>query len=295
MNPLTLSIPARDGYALAATLHEPAGPPAVVAVVSSATAVKQTYYQRFAAFLAGQGVATLTFDYRGIGGSRPASLKGFAAALQDWGARDLAGAIDWLTDRYPQARPFVVGHSIGGQLVGLADNNHRLAGLVGVGAQSGDWRLWSRPRRYWLAFAWGVLVPALTRLCGYLPGRKLGLGADLPAGVALEWARWCRSRGYVGAHLGKTVPDHFDDFRGRLLAYSVADDALAPRAAIEALLSLYTRACVQRRHVEPSAVGVSALGHFGFFRPECAGLWLDLARWLLEGARTTDLRPVTTP
>jgi predicted alpha/beta hydrolase len=294
MNPLTLSIPARDGYALAATLHEPAERPAAVALVAGATGVKQVYYQRFATVLAQEGVAALTFDYRGIGQSAPAALKGFAATLQQWGTHDLAGAIDWLAARYPETRLFVVGHSVGGQLVGLADNNHLLSGLVGVGAQSGDWRLWPVPRRWWLAFVWSALVPGLTRLCGYLPGRKLGLGADLPAGVALEWARWCRSRGYVGAHLGKSVPDHFDGFRGRVLAYSFSDDKLAPLAAVEALFRLYKRAeVVQRRHLDPHLLGLPPVGHFGFFRKECAGLWPRLAAWLLDGAWTPATSPVT--
>jgi predicted alpha/beta hydrolase len=295
MNPVTLLIPARDGYALAATLHEPSRWPSVVAVISAAPGVPQASYQRFAAFLSLQGMAALTFDYRGVGLSRPASLKGFTASLQDWGTQDLAGAIDWLADRFEGARLFVVGHGLGGGLVGLADNNHLLRGLVGVGAGSGDWRLWPRPRRWGRALLWSVLVPALTRVCGYLPGRKLGLG-DLPAGVARELARWCRSRGYVGAHLGKSVPDHFDDFRGRILAYSFGDDRRAPAAAVSALLGLYAQAGpVQRRHYAPQDLGLPAIGHGGFFRKECAGLWPDLARWLLNGARAPGVLAAINP
>jgi predicted alpha/beta hydrolase len=31
------------------------------------------------------GYFTLTYDYRGIGNSKPESLKGFQANLEDWG------------------------------------------------------------------------------------------------------------------------------------------------------------------------------------------------------------------
>ncbi len=280
VNTTALLISARDGYPLAATLYEGA-PPDIVAVISSATAVKQSYYRRFATFLAVQGIPTLTFDYRGIGLSRPDSLKGFEARMSEWGTRDLPAAIDWLASRYPAARLFVVGHSVGGQLLGLAENNTRVHGLVAVCAQSGDWRLWQGVRRYLLAGLWYIVVPTLSRSFGYFPGRKLGLGEDLPGGVAREWAAWCRSRGYLAPHLVPFLPSHFGAFRGSILAYSFEDDPLAPRAAVESLLRLYARAgTICRRYLEPTMLGLPPVGHFGFFRKECAGLWPATAEWL---------------
>jgi predicted alpha/beta hydrolase len=286
------TIPARDDYPLAATLCEPdpasprgAATDAAV-LINSATAVKQVYYRRFATFLASRGVPALTFDYRGIGQSRPPSLKRFRARMAEWGTRDIPAAIDWLADRFPQARLFIVGHSAGGQLLGLAENNRRAHGLVAVCAQSGDWRLWKGLRRYLLAGLWYGLVPALSGVLGYFPGRKLGLGEDLPGGVAREWARWCRSRGYLTPHLGRSLPDHFGGFRGPVLAYSSADDQLAPPAAVESLLCMYSRAAnVERRHLEPRAQGLRAVGHFGFFRRECAGLWPDVTSWMRAAVR----------
>ena len=35
-----------------------------------------------------------------------------------------------------------------------------------------------------------VLGPALCRLFGYMPARRLGLGEDLPAPAMLQWGRW---------------------------------------------------------------------------------------------------------
>jgi predicted alpha/beta hydrolase len=288
VNTTALSIPARDGYPLAATLYEPdsalpAAPAAVL--IASATAVPQVFYSRFARFLASRGIPALTFDYRGIGRSRPGTLKGPTARMSEWGTQDVPAALGALAVRSPGTKLFVVGHSVGGQLLGLADNNHLVRGLVGVGAQSGDWRLWRGPRRYLLAGLWYVLMPGLSRVFGYFPGRKLGLGADLPAGVAREWARWCRTRGYLAPYLGQSLPDHFGTFHGSILAYSSADDRMAPPEAVEALLRLYTHAGdVQRRHLDPQALGLPALGHFGFFRQENAGLWPDVARWVLQTA-----------
>src|SRR5262249_44056610 len=124
-----LLIPARDGYPLGATLYQPKvkrsinAAPQAVALINCATAVKQRLYSWFAIFLAADEIAVLTYVFRGIGRPRPDSLKGFDARLSEWGTHDLPAAIDWLAARYPDARLFVVGHSIGGQLLGLAENN----------------------------------------------------------------------------------------------------------------------------------------------------------------------------
>src|SRR3954468_20862539 len=60
-----------DGISLGATVWDPAGRPRHrVVVVASATGVLRGYYTAFASWLAGQGFAVVTFDYRGMGDSR---------------------------------------------------------------------------------------------------------------------------------------------------------------------------------------------------------------------------------
>ncbi len=98
-------------------------------------------YRGFATYLAEQGFATMTYDYRGIGGSRPETLKGFAARMRDWASLDVAGAIDHLRGVWPQLPLAVVGHSFGGQAVGLVPNNGEISRALFVAAQAGHWRL----------------------------------------------------------------------------------------------------------------------------------------------------------
>ncbi len=92
-----ITIPADDGFPLAATLFEPSqartGVPLVV--VGAATAVPRRYYGQFAAFLAAHGHPAITFDYRGVSQSRPKSLVGFDARMRDWGERDCKGVLAW--------------------------------------------------------------------------------------------------------------------------------------------------------------------------------------------------------
>ncbi|MEO7082934.1 MAG: alpha/beta fold hydrolase [Gemmatimonadaceae bacterium] len=278
------SVAALDGAVLGASLFEPNVPvrdtPAVL--INSATGVRRRFYHDFASFLSTKGFVVATYDYRGIGDSRPPSLRGYHATMRDWGTLDLAAMIDWLGDQFPERPVRIVAHSVGGQLLGLAPNADRVTAMLAVGAQSGWWGHWPRPRRYANALLWYVLVPGLSRALGYFPSRRLGLGEDLPAGVALEWARWCRNRDYMVDERGTPLRPYFDRFTGSLLALSIDGDPFAPRASVAALVSWYANASIRLEQIDQSSFGLSRLGHFGFFRAGVAlPLWSHAASWLL--------------
>jgi predicted alpha/beta hydrolase len=84
----------------------------------------------------------------------------------------------------------------------------------------------------------------------------------------------------LAPHLGRSLPDHFGAFRGPVLSYHCADDRLAPAAAVDALLRMYAGARVTQRQLDPKTLGLSSLGHFGFFRAENASLWSEAADWI---------------
>ena len=69
MRPIALVFEAADGRPLAATVLEPHRVEGAV-VIASATGVPRRIYEGVAGCLADAGLAVLTFDYRGIGGSR---------------------------------------------------------------------------------------------------------------------------------------------------------------------------------------------------------------------------------
>ena len=60
-----------DGYTLAATTFGDAATARASVLVAGAMGVEQRYYAGFARWLAGQGFFVATFDYRGMGRSRP--------------------------------------------------------------------------------------------------------------------------------------------------------------------------------------------------------------------------------
>ena len=73
---------------------------------------------RFAAWLFAQGRDVLVYDYRGIGGSRPARLAKLRANWLDWGRLDCEAALRYARDAFPGQPIDVVAHSIGGFALG---------------------------------------------------------------------------------------------------------------------------------------------------------------------------------
>lgn len=274
-------IPAVDGYPLAATHFVAAGDVRGAVIVNPATGVRRRYYDDFAADLAARGWQTVTFANRGIGGSRPERLRGFAARMQEWAELDSEGVLRWLLDEFPGLPVALVGHSFGGQSLGLVPSARRLAAAVLVATQSGYWGHWPGWQKLRLLAFWTVVIPLTTALCGYFPARRLGVGEDQPAGVARQWARWGRHRDYLLRDAPAAWRAGYDAIRMPILGIGFADDPYAPHRAMAAILSLYRNAAVDHRQIDPQAAGLGAVGHFGFFRPRFRDtLWPQASDWL---------------
>jgi predicted alpha/beta hydrolase len=273
------TFPARDGRPLAATVFAPPVAPRGAVLIASATAVPRKIYRGFGTFLAGEGFTVLSFDYRGIGGSRPKSLKGFDARMRDWASLDLAAAIDHLRGVWPDLPLSLVGHSFGGQGLGLVPNNGEVSRALLVAAQAGYWGLMHAPERY-RVYAFMSFGSALSRVLGYVPG-KLGVGEDMPAGVFQEWTGWVKNKRYLFDDASLEARANFPNYRGPLRAISMADDPWATPPAVDLLCAGFTGTQAERIDIDPKAVGAAKIGHFGFFRPEHrATLWRDAAGWL---------------
>jgi predicted alpha/beta hydrolase len=283
-----ISFPATDGYALGATLYLPRGTKTHAVLINSATAVPRKIYKGFASYLAGRGCAVLTYDYRGTGDSRPKSsmaldrsesLVGFKASMSDWAALDVTAAVAWMRQRYQMPLAFV-GHSFGGQALGLIQNNSEVARALLIAAQAGSWRLMTAPERYRIYALLKFVGVPLTRAAGYMPG-KIGLGLDLPQGVFLEWARWVLSDRYFFDDGKLRALSNFPRYRGALRALSFSDDPWATLPAVEMLCAGFTSIRPDIHAITPAETGARKIGHFGFFRPEHRDtLWRGAAEWL---------------
>ena len=270
---LRLAFAARDGEPLVGRLFTSEGPLAAT-LIAPATGVPARFYRSFARALTQASITAFVFDYRGIGESLRGHVKDSDARKQDWGQLDMPAALDELARRAPGVPLTLVGHSAGGQLVGLMDNVARLERIVQVASSSGymgamGWRY--RVLGRLLLCAYGSLS---VRALGYGATRWVGWGEDLPSGVLRQWAEWCSTPGYLESSFGDSIEQHwFDEIRCPLLNLSAEDDPIATQANVSDILRLFPNAGIERRRLDPHGAGVGKIGHIDFFRSRCAPLW----------------------
>ncbi len=266
------------GGRVAAQLFEPPGgaPPVLQVVVAPAMGVPQRYYAEFASWLAGHGMRVLTFDYRGHADSLALlpspRLRQVDATLHDWRV-DYEAAAQHLHAQAPDVPLLLLGHSLGGQLPGLFERTGHIAGMLTVAAGSGYWRQNAAPTRRRALMMWHGLVPVLTPLFGYFPGRRLGAVGDLPAGVVRQWRRWCLHPQYSGAE-GPAARARYAAVDFPIHALSISDDEMLTLDSTQSLMALYAQAPQRIDSVTPADHGLARIGHLGWFHPRFQGtLW----------------------
>jgi predicted alpha/beta hydrolase len=262
-----------------------------VVIINAATSVRCRYYSRFAAFLFANGMDVITFDYRGIGESRPATLRGFDASWIDWGNLDFEAVLHYCAHEYRGQPIQVVGHSAGGFMVGLAKSNHLVQRALTVGAQYAYWRDYAAQKRLQMIAKWHVAMPALTLLFGYFPGKKLGWLEDTPKGIVRDWVlsrrrfedTW-RGASAVRHPSKQEVVQRFAAFAAPMLAVSISDDEFGTMPAVQRLLSYFTGSARTLIEITPDSIGERAIGHFGFFNSRYEKtLWPLAIEWLWRG------------
>ena len=251
-------------------------------IINPATGAAARYYHRYARFLARQGLTVLTYDYRGIGLSRPVDIKRCCFRWRDWGEGDFAEAVRFMEGEGPLT---VIGHSIGGFLIGLAENAGRVDRVLTVGAQYAWWGDYAPGQRLGLFVKWHVVMPLLTAVHGYFPGRRLGWLEDLPAGVANEWS--FRGPGFETSHPRAeraAVLARMGRVTAPILAVAISDDALGTVPAIQRTLGYYRQAPRTIAGIQPGGYGCAKIGHFDLFHDRhMAGFWRDSLSWLCDG------------
>ena len=280
----SLSLRCADGISLSA--REYAGGDAGTVVISAALGVPQKFYAAYAGWLAGQGYHVITCDNRGFGDSA-AALRGGAVDLADWGRQDMEALLQRARSLNP--RHFLVGHSIGCQIAGLASASAGLTGAVFVAGTAPHLRHYPWSQRLALALLWYGLVPGFTRGRDTVAPSRLGLGKGpaLPVGAAAGWARWARSHDYLFSPQHGLDLSGYARVRAPILAWNSPDDPYAPRAAVEALLRRYPQARIERRGDEFTR----GVGHFGYFREAHRDtLWRRSADWLAQRTQTAGER-----
>jgi predicted alpha/beta hydrolase len=274
-----ITFPATDGYLLRASLYLPRRARRNAVLINSATAVPRKIYKGFASYLASRGCAVLTYDYRGIGDSRqksfvgynqPRSLVGFPASMSEWAARDVTAAGAWMRERYKNMPLTYVGHSFGGQALGLLPNNTEISRALLIAAQAAYWRLMTAPERYrvylMLNFI-GTPHPA-DGLCARLERNRRGSAH----GVFLQWARWVMSKRYLFDDRESSALVNFRNYRGALRALCLSDDPWATRPAVELLCAGFTSMTPEIRRRQDRSSRLLPAGASRYVLERCSGM-----------------------
>ena len=266
---------ASDGYPLIGTLYTPEHGIKANIVLASATGVPQAFYRRFAEYATQFGYQVLTFDYRGVAQSAPKRLKGFKMSYLDWGTLDLAAAIDFLAqDPIPL---FMVGHSYGGQALGLAPNHAKVTAMYCFGTGAGWHGYMPFKEKMKVQVIWNIIFPPMVAVTGYLPWSKLNMGADLPIGVYQQWRKWCKNPTYFFADPEQhALIAQYAQVKTPIYAVSALDDDWALPNSRHAFMQHYSNAPMQFINISASDYGLKEIGHMGYFRKGAEKIWDEI-------------------
>ena len=277
--PERVTIHCSDGVHLAGHFFQASMPrQALPVLICPATGVKQHFYFRFASWLTERGFDVLVFDYRGIGLSLSGKLKDCRASLADWGQLDQVAALEYLLHRTAREKVILVGHSAGGQMIGLMPNHANIARVVGVSTSTG-WFSRMRPAFALKArFGLHLFVPIGIKLFGYGPTAAIGLGENLPSAVAQQWGEWCSAGKYAtNAVRHHKARDFHDEVRMPISVFYATDDDIANAGTVDDLMSTFPHAPKQVNSIDPAKFGLKTLGHIDWFRRSHQAVWPLLA------------------
>ncbi|WP_313028950.1 alpha/beta fold hydrolase [Soonwooa sp.] len=269
-----LSIKAEDGYLLAATLFVPEIDKKKVLIINSATGVKQQMYFGFAQFLAQNGIAVITYDYRGIGLSKPKKMRGFSATMRDWGNLDYKAVTEYVIKHYSDSSKYILGHSVGALILGMNQNSDVFQKVFFVATQNayvGHLNFKTKVSAY---LGFGIMQPLSTKLFGYFPAHRFGLGESLPAGVGYDWRNLILKQKSTDYLLENSKVDISKNISKKVFVLYAEDDAWLTKNGVESLLKITYPKLESEYHlikVKDSEVG--NIGHVNFFRSYNQKLW----------------------
>ena len=264
-------------YTLAARVFLPEGAaPDVAYVLHAATGVPRDYYGKFAAWVAEQGHACLTYSYRSDGSDKD-SLLASRVTMADWGIADQNAALNALIARFPDAEYRVIGHSLGGFMTMFHDEANRVSRLTAACSGPAMWSRTPFPKVFGAFAFWYLVGPFYMATKGLVPGRLLGSSEDLPSSAFRQWKRWCTNYRLHKPEWGKTMPTpDLEKFSGDLNLVGVTDDWMIPPEVVHDLADFYPKARASMTTVSPQDVGASSIGHLSIFRPKAQSTWPNL-------------------
>ncbi|WP_039827025.1 alpha/beta hydrolase family protein [Nocardia testacea] len=244
----TVAIQMPDGSTVPVRLVPATGPdghpatpdtPRPVVVLIPGLGVPGEYYLYFARALARRGIDVAVGELRGNGASSPKPSAASTYGYHELAAVDFPAIFEVVRTHFPDRTPYVLGHSMGGQLSALyaARARGRLAGLILVASGTPYYR------RFRGLLAPGMLVGtaavSLTAgLAGVWPGDKLGpngFGRQSKVLVS-DWARLARTGRFDPAGADIDYEERLSRLKLPVLSITLTGDELTPPTSAGHLL-----------------------------------------------------------
>ena len=270
------TITARDGHLVNTCVYTPFNAPSgYVIIINSTLGVWQSFYKEFAVFITSYGHVVMTFDYRGIGKTDHSGSK--KNMMKHWGIYDVSAVISNARKRFPKLPIMMIGHGIGGQIIGLSPNTNQLENVVLINS-SHPYIFYSSPISMiikWLLS--NILIPfwqgGLRILSSMLWDRNYMLSET----ILLEWRKWMRSE----QGLFELYPSNF--YRHLDIPFLILwakDDRWTSSNGIRQLMKKYYPSVKSYWHfLDPKKGSLHKIGHKDFFREENACLWHLIHDW----------------
>ena len=273
----TVPIQMPDGSTVPVSLFPSEGrDDAPVIVVLPGLGIPGGYYRLFAEALVARGFHAAIGDLRGQGDSKPKPSSSSRYGYQELVSVDFPAIFEVVREQFPAATPYLLGHSMGGQLGAMyaARIRGRLGGLILVASGSPYHRGFGTTRGVPLYF--GAAAMAITsNIAGFWPGDRIGVGGFGRQSRVLidDWSRFARTGSIEPA--GADID--YEERMGRLtlpvLAVTIEGDDLAPKGSMENLTAKLANADITTEHID------EPLGHNGWIRNPTAVADL-VERWM---------------
>jgi predicted alpha/beta hydrolase len=263
----------QDSVAVVGHLFLPEKSNQKLLLINSATGVKQQVYFSFARYFAEQGFTVITYDYRGIGLSKPEKMSGFQASMRIWGSEDYKAVTDYIKINFNDYQKYCLGHSVGALILGMNEDSAMFDEFIFVGTQNafvGNLKFRTQIEAY---LGFGIAQPLTTGLLGYFPAHWFGLGESLPKNCAYDWRTLILNKKSTNGLLEK-INDYSKELTQKVFVIRAEDDIWLTEKGVKSLLNdTYPNLKPTYRLIKTSESDKGEIGHVNFFRSYNKKLW----------------------
>ncbi|TGK33419.1 alpha/beta fold hydrolase [Leptospira gomenensis] len=250
-------------------------------ILFPAMGIPGKFYVKVALQLAQAGFRVYVADLRGSGDSGPAPSRKNDFGYSDLIYKDWPAIVSSVCQRHPEAKPILIGHSLGGQLSSIYSGLHpnETKGLILVATGTPFFKHFPFP--YFALYLFFYFFSRFVSFFfGYFPGDRLKVMGRNARQVMKDWSKVGITGSFRDSE-GVSLEYTFEKIECPVLCISFSDDTYAPKSPVDAILKRIGSSDITRLHVDPSREGYGPIGHLGWLKNSdiVSG---KIGSWILE-------------